>query len=313
MNVVYSSDNNYAQHLCVSLVSLLENNREEDEINIFIIENKIQDDSKNRIDSVVKKYSRGIYWISFEPYEKQLQLDMEWSISISSYARLFLADMLPKWCDRVIYLDCDTIICRQLGSLFNLDMRGCSVAGVEDLVLDYFKKQVGLEPSQKYINAGILLIDVNKWREDNITKLFINYIKKHNGKVTHHDQGVINGTLVNSCMILSPEYNVLTPFFTQKYNRIKKFYQKEEYYSYELIDYAKNNPSIIHFTPEYVGHIWERDCKHPKACLYKEYLELTPWQGNIFESEKKPLKRKVLYWCEAKMPIWFIVLIRKFY
>lgn len=311
MNIVYSSDDNYAQHLCVSIVSLLETHKSTDGINVFVIENGISQEARKNIEMTVGKYRCDLHWIAFAPYEKKLKLDMDWPISISSYARLFLADMLPAWCDRVIYLDCDTIVCRPLSDLYHWDMKSSYVAGVEDLIMDSFKEKVHLKPSQKYINAGILLIDICKWREKNMAEVFLDFIKEHKGKVIHHDQGTINGTLHDSCMVLPPEFNVMTPFYTQRFCRMKKFYELKNYYSKEAIENAKKKPVIIHYTPEYVGRVWETGCRHPKADLYLKYLEMTPWKGNIAKAKKLTYKHRMLHWIDKKMPIWIIRLIRK--
>ena len=122
MNIVYSSDNNYIQHLCVSMLSLLENNMDIEELNIFVVSNNISVEAKHNVESVAKNFHRSITWIDFEPFQKQLVLNMEWEISLSSYARLFLAEMLPDWCTKVIYLDCDTIICDSLVEMYEIDV-----------------------------------------------------------------------------------------------------------------------------------------------------------------------------------------------
>lgn len=313
MNIVYSSDENYVQHLCVSMVSLFENNYDVKEMSVYVVSNDISEESKKKLSIAAKRYERELTFIEFEPYKKKLILDMEWNISISSYARLFLAEMLPEWCNRVIYIDCDTIVCNSLNSLYSLDMQGASVAGVNDLILGICKEKVGLKSSQKYINAGILLIDLEKWRKEKITETFLDFVNTYKGKVTHHDQGTINGTLSDTCMLLEPKYNVMTPFYTQKYNRMLKFYHINNYYSEEEVKSAKENPTIIHFTPGNVGRVWEYGCTHPKRDRYRQYLEMTPWRGNLLKAPKRSFKHKVLSWCEKKMPIVFIDLLRKFH
>ena len=311
MNIVYSSDNNYVQHLCVSMVSLFESNSNVNNINVFIISNGILEDSKIKLYSTAEKYNRKITWIDFTPYKEKLILDLEWNISISSYARLFLAEMLPNECHRVIYIDCDTVICSSLQNLFDMDMQAYSVAGVNDLILETFKKKIGLEPTQKYINAGILLINLEKWRQNNVTSTFLNFINDHRGRVTHHDQGTINGTLFDSCLILDPKYNVLTPYYTQKYNRMLKFYHLNEYYSAKQLKAACNNPVIIHFTPEHVGRVWEDKCSHPMKKLYNYYLEMTPWKGKVYKSKNQTFKQWLIFVIESKMPICVIDLMRR--
>ena len=311
MNIVYSSDNNYLQHLCVSMVSLLENNTDADELNIFIISNNISIESQSKVNCVAQRFGRSVTWIDFEPFQRQLILNMEWEISLSSYARLFLADMLPEWCTKVIYIDCDTVVCDSLREMYEIDMTNYAVAGVADLILDTFKTRVGLTVRQTYINAGILVINLSEWRQKNMTGAFLDFIESYHGSVPHHDQGTINGTLQNSCKLIHPKYNVMTPFYTQKYNRLLKFYHLNDYYPQDEIAFAVKNPVIIHYTPEYTGRVWETNCRHPQKDRYFAYLQKTPWCGNIIKSPRRPLKRSVIYWVEQKFPVPVIDLIRR--
>lgn len=314
MVIVYSSDENYVQHMAVSMVSLFRSNEDVEEINVFIIANQISDDSKSKLVTLANSFGRSIYWIDFVPFGERLALDMEWPISVSSYARLFLAEMLPEWCSRAIYLDCDTIVCDNLSHLCNLDMKGYLVAGVKDLIRDDFKHRIGLASLDIYINAGVMLIDLSSWRKKSIQKDFLLFISERMGRVTHHDQGVINGVLKGQMLVLPPRYNSLTPFFTYKYVNLLEFYNAKPYYSEDEIIEAVNHPAIIHFTPEFVGRVWEEKCKHPKASLYKEYLDETCWKGNIRKAEPLPLKLRLLYWMYRNLPaplMQFIINLRK--
>ena len=85
LNVLFSSDNHYAQHLGAAMQSLLENNPDFTVIRIYVIDNEISDLSKEKLCSIASKYSNAAnFWISFEKWKSQLQLNMTWSISISS-------------------------------------------------------------------------------------------------------------------------------------------------------------------------------------------------------------------------------------
>lgn len=311
MNVVYSSDEHYAQHLCVSLISLLDNNKDVQTLNIFIISNGISAESQRRISGVAEQFDRMIEWIDFTPFQDELKLNMEWKISISSYARLFISSMLPDGCKKAIYLDCDTVVCGSLSEMWDTEMGTASVAGVEDLIKNEFKKKIGIPVDANYINAGVLLIDIEKWRKQSAEKQFLDFINKRDGQVTHHDQGVINGTMNAETMILPPQYNAMTPFFTTKYERLLKIYQLKKYYSPQEIQCAVENPVIIHYTPEYVGRVWEYECKHPKAEVYRSYLELTPWRGCLTHAKRLPAKLRILYWMQKKLPVWLINLLIK--
>lgn len=283
--------------------SLMENNTTAEELNLFIISNGISPESKNKVERLAKDFQRTVYWIDFAPYRDQLLLDMEWPISISSYARLFMAQMLPSWCQRGIYLDCDTIVCGSLLPLWDTDMNEKAVAGVADLIMPDFKKKIGLHSEDTYVNAGILLVDLEHWRQYNLQNRFIAYIDAHKGRVTHHDQGVINGVLRNEIHILHPRYNAMTPFFTTRYRRLVRFFRLKDYYSQEELSCAISTPAIVHFTPEYVGRVWEKGCRHPQAQRYLDYLTRTEWAHELPNPKPLPAKLRVLNWMCRHMPV----------
>ena len=132
LDVVYSSDDNYAQHVGVSMLSLFENNKSFGSINIYLIENRISMANKNNLVSICEKYNRKLKFIDFYEYSNNLNLNMEHHISTNAYARLFLPRILEKSIDKIIYLDCDSIINSSLSNLWRLDISNYYVAGVCD-------------------------------------------------------------------------------------------------------------------------------------------------------------------------------------
>ena len=160
LNIIYSSDDNYCIYMGVSILSVLENNKNFNSINIYIVDNNINDVNKLGLKKIVELYQRNIVFIDFEKYKKYLKLNMQWEISISAYARLFVASMLPSNIDKVLYFDCDTLIVKSLNELWNQDINNFYVAGVCDTVSSNTKKAIGLNNTDLYINSGMLLINL---------------------------------------------------------------------------------------------------------------------------------------------------------
>lgn len=297
MNIVYSCDDNYAQHTGVSIISLLENNKHFDEINIYIVDNDIKNENKIKLNDIANRYKRKISYIDFKKYKEKLKLNMEWDISISSYARLFLTSMLPKSIERVLYFDCDSVIIKSLDELWNENIDNYYIAAVEDTVSNSIKKSVGIDKTERYINAGMLLMNLKKMRENNIEKKFLEFIDKYNGNVIHHDQGVINGVLYKNIKIISPKFNLMTIYYTMSRDEIIEYYGiSGEFYSQNEIDEAINNVVYIHYTPGFTTRPWVKGCKHPKKYIYLKYLYKTPWSGIKLEKDKSKIKVKVINW-----------------
>ena len=288
MNVLFSSNDNYVRHLGVSLYSLLSNNQTEQKINCFVIENEIKSANLNNLRQIVNSFANAdLFIIPFSKFKDKLKLDMPWPVSLSCYARLFVSELLPSEIDRVLYLDCDTVITSSLSELWNINLGENVVGAVQDQVAKNVKSAVGLETIDRYFNSGVLLINLKKWREMKIGDRCLQFIDEHAGKVIHHDQGVLNGILKTCWFRLPIKYNVMTIHYMISLSKIMKYYKDESsFYGKEEIALSKKCPAILHFTPSFTNHPWEYNCRHPLRSLYRNILNKTPWKD--FPLEKNP-------------------------
>ena len=198
LNVVFSSDDNYAPHLGAAIYSLICCNSGFEHIMVYIIDNEIREENRKKLSAIVNIASNAeIIWIPFEKYREKLKLNLMWNISISSYARLFIAEMVPESVKRIIYLDCDMIVCQSLKELWDTDLNGKTIGVVQDTVGCRAKEQLSLSMNERYFNAGLLLIDLDAWRKHGIGAKCLHFLEAYNGQVYHHDQGVLNGVLCN--------------------------------------------------------------------------------------------------------------------
>lgn len=288
LNVVFSSDDNYAPYLGAAIYSLICCNSDFGHIKVFIIDNEIREENRRKLSTIVNKTSNTeIIWIPFEKYRKKLKLNLMWNISISSYARLFIAEMVPESVNRIIYMDCDMIVCQSLKELWDTDLNGKIIGAVQDTVGARAKEQLNLPISEKYFNAGMLLVDLDAWRKRNIGAECLNFLEMNNGQVYHHDQGVLNGVLCNEKYILPMKYNTITIHYFFNIRQIRKYYNETaKFYSLEEIENAKREPVIIHFTPSFTSRPWIKGCRHPLKQRYWDAVDYTPWRGT------KPLKNQ---------------------
>ncbi len=281
MNILFSSDDNYARHMGVAIYSVLLHNMDEETIRFYVIDNHISQPNIEKLKSVVHGFKNAdIYFFPFDKYENQLHLNLAWPISISSYARLFIGEMLPDNIDRVLYMDCDVVVNDALEDLWRTELNGNILGAVQDTIPSKTKASVGLLPKQPYFNAGVLLIDLDQWRLNRIGKKSLEFIDSHRGRVTHHDQGVLNGLLKDQWERIPLKYNVMTIHYMLSPTKVKKYYKDEsDFYGSEEIINAKKNPIILHFTPSFTVRPWEVNCAHPYRTLYYNYLNNTPWFG----------------------------------
>lgn len=279
MNILYASDDNYVSILGVSLISLLENNKKIKEINVFVISDGISKDNSLKINEIGKKYSRCISIIPMinvnEVLGVSLQVEKLWGLA--AYARLFLSKLLPSDVKKIIYLDCDTMIRSSLENLWNVVLHDNVCAGVLDC-LSCFKTVIGFRDSEYYYNSGVLVIDVEMWKKENIESKIAEYIIERKGRVVYADQSIINVVIRNRWELLPAKYNMMAPLFCYPYDCMALMNDYTNYYSREEIEGAVSNPNIIHFTNgSYVGRPWFENCSHPYRKEYLAYKEISPW------------------------------------
>lgn len=298
MNIIFSSDDNYARHLGVAIYSLLSYNTRIQHIRIFVIDNNISSDNVSKLRLLISSFGNvELVFIPFKKWEKCLHLNMSWPISLSSYARLFVGEMLPQNIGRVLYMDCDMLVRGDISVLWETDLGDNIIGAVQDQVRASHKISIGLSSSDSYFNAGLLLIDLNRWRKNNLGEKCMRFIENHRGRVTHHDQGVLNGLLSNQWFRLPLKYNVMTIHYMVSQKKINNlFNDKAVFYSSEEIMLAKKSPIILHFTPSFTSHPWEHNCKHPLRDLYLEILAKTPWANYPLTKERNRWYVKLINW-----------------
>ena len=311
MNIIYSSDDNYARHVGISITSLYDHNQDAETVNVYLIDDGISEENHKNLDAVAEKYNRKITYVPLGPHKTKLTLNNKWELPISAYARLFVTEMVPDSVERLLYLDCDTVSCDSLEELWNTDLEGKTIAAVEDVASCVFQAETDSPEPYRYICSGIVLIDMKKWRESNAQERMMAYLDGRKGVVRHHDQTILNGVFWNDCYILHPRYDVLTPTFIMSYDNLKAYFKLwDRYYTKKEIKESVKNPAIIHFTSSNIGRPWENN-KHPKANIYRRYWKASAW-SDLPEGTFKPSYDKIqrrTYWLYQHLPVNLIQLL----
>lgn len=280
MNVVFASDDNYVRLLTIAAISFLKNNQKDfDEFNIFILDDGISENNKNKIISVLNEYKCNVSFIKTKNIEdldfKVLSLEREELPSLTTYARLFIPSLLPADVDKVLYLDCDSIIVNSFKELWNEDISDYYCAAVRDCSNTSFMEALGISRDEKYFNAGVLFINLKKWREDNVEEKFIEFLSKNQQRYYQHDQGVLNNVFKNKIKTIHPKYNLQGYFQFLNYNVSRKYSCIEtEYYSKKIMDDARENPVFLHFCAADYFRPWKNP-SHPYFKEFEYYANLT--------------------------------------
>ena len=161
--IFLSSDNNYAPFVATTIASICDNTSTF--CDFYILDGGITEENKEKICELKQQFDNfSIEFIKIKP-EHLAGIDYKNEcnyVSISTYNR-FLAPILIPQVDKAIYLDVDIIANGDIAELFNKSLNGHIIGAVPDLCrnkefLDNVKKNLGLQPTSKYFNAGVLLI-----------------------------------------------------------------------------------------------------------------------------------------------------------
>lgn len=253
MNIVFSCDNNYSPYLTVNIISILKYNQN---IHFYVLDLGISDENKSFLISLVETQNSQISFISVNQSEFNRFPQTISHISIATYARLKLADYLPKNIKKVIYLDVDTLTINSLEYLWHIDLENKTIGAVFDSYIDSlsenYKEKIGLPPNTPYFNAGVLLIDMEKFREYNVYQKSISYLNDY-PNIKYQDQDILNFIFKDLTKFINPRFNFM-PFLR---NRIKSKLTNPQYEN--LISPI----CIVHYCGD--KKPWHKKCSHIQA------------------------------------------------
>lgn len=289
MNIVYASDNNFAEILGISMTSLFENNKSSSEIVVYILDDGINEDNKEKLTSIAYIYSRELIFVDVKGYEVPESVQSErWSKS--AFTRLFMKQLLPDNISKVLYLDCDILIRNSLEELYNTDVSEYVAASVRDCISKMYLNNLDIDAAGFYCNSGVLLINMEKWNSE----LFMNFFDKYKNVIKYPDQDIINGVCNKNMLEADVKYNNYTALYDFTYKDLMTFRKPSKYYTETEVAESKKNPVIVHFTTSFLSlRPWVEGCQHPYAKEWLRYKAMTPWADTPLRKDNRSWKKKL--------------------
>lgn len=277
--VVCAADNRYAMPLAVVIRSALENLNCDRQIIFFVIDGGIKPKNKDKIlRSLNSNHLKQceIKWL--QPSVDLLNnMKVSGHIKIAAYFRLLIPFLLSRNFVKAIYLDSDLIVQGDLSQLWDIDIGDNYLLAVQQLGIPYVSSLYGLAnykeleiPSDsKYFNSGVLVMNLEKWRTENISMRVIEYIEQNKDYVRWHDQDGLNAVLAGKWGELEPRWNQVPGFHNS--------YWKDSPFPKEDFNNALHDPYIIHFASSHKP--WNSTIKYPANDLFFQYVDMTAWSG----------------------------------
>mgnify|MGYP001776206112 FL=1 len=269
-------NNRYAPYACVTIRSIVESMQKDDDVYIhLVIDKKLSTLSKKSVKKSAISASGIKAHVSFYEIDNEIVFDTlprniigGWSFA--AWYRILLPKLLGKEIHRVLYLDCDVIVNDDLDELFTMNISNKSIGGCVDVFLNFEEpvyKRLQYDKSKGYVCSGVLLLNLDYWRQYNLEKQLLDYAIGNVSKLEFFDQDTINYVCQDSKVILPPKYGVMTQYFTHR-----PFLEEHIGEVQEMME----QPAIIHYAGTQPW-VYSRNKALHSFLWWKHYRGLHQW------------------------------------
>lgn len=274
--VVYGVDNRFVVPLAASIESAVANVHPKASLDIHVIDGGISRRNRSRIERLCRERGCSLVWL--RPEDKRLaSLKVGGAITVATYYRLLIEKLLPELA-RAIYLDADLIVEGDLAKLWEVPFEGHHIAAVQDqgirLVSGPFGltnyRELGIPAGAKYFNAGVLVLNLEKWREDRTADTVLSYLRENHSHIRFHDQDALNAVLWGRWVELDPRWNQMPQIL-----QVARF--EDSPFDSETFERVRTDPFIVHYAS--ADKPWRVGCRHPAVNRFFFYLDRTVYRG----------------------------------
>lgn len=251
MILVLNCDDAYAMPLATTLRSAVEAMRSEWPLDVRVLTNRFSQEHRRRVLASLPEGSVHLQWVAVDA-GRFSWAELNPHISPITCARLLIPEAFDASVSRVLYIDADILVLRNLRALWNTDLQGALVGAVIDDVDAHLKvdsDQVKDVPRvASYFNAGVLLVDVDRWRRERVTEKAMRYLHAHPAS-PFTDQDALNVACDGRWTPLDARWN----------------FQYHRKVAWEFMPLA-DRPFVIHFVTRWKP--WKADSLSAYSALY---------------------------------------------
>lgn len=299
VNVCFLTDEGYCMQTSVAITSMLKNKNMDSEYDIYILCDNVTNESKNNFKKLETEKFK-IYIIDLDNNDEYNKYEIkDIPATITAMHKFSIPNILSNL-DKVLYLDGDIIVKKDLAELYNFDIGNNYVGAVKEAGgMSRTQYNLFIKKNVFYFNSGVMLMNLKKMRDDNISEKLIDY--RINGYNELMDQDSLNYVLKDKSLELPFKFNTQLVFLyiCKSIFKIKKFYSIDNKIATmrEILDYAV----VVHYSGK------KKPWKHFDGYehdLWMYYYYLSPYK-------EKPLIRQIYCANKNKRIIGFIENKRK--
>jgi lipopolysaccharide biosynthesis glycosyltransferase len=256
--VVIACDESYAMPLATALRSIVDASRSEEPLDVYVLSDYFSEAMQQKIIDSLPPGSALIHWVAVDLIAFKEFSTISY-ISKVTFARFMLPQIFAEGVSRVLYLDADVLVLDDLEPLWDMDLKGAVIGAVLDN-LDVHSKACdpGYEDVPRvrhYFNAGVLLIDLDRWRKECVSENAMEYLRCH-PHTPYADQDALNVACDGHWTALDPRWNF------QQHNRAA------------ILDMVPaQRPKIVHFVTG--TKPWKASMMSVNAGLYDTFRSRT--------------------------------------
>ncbi|GHV68687.1 LPS 1,2-glucosyltransferase [Bacteroidia bacterium] len=268
LDIAVTTASDYILPVVVLLKSLFANNTNICiTVNLLYLTSSIKEDDISFLEDFIHEHGQLCRRVGVT--DEQLKEVPDCRQGKDTFLRLLLPKLLPE-VTNILYLDGDIIVNDSLSFFCSININDKYLICAKDSANFFMQehcKNLGLPENVSYFNAGVLFMNLELMRRDNITSKLLDYMVVNKDIILFNDQDILNGVLWEKIVYFPPKYNMnwlLEPDVSQS------IWTKED------IREAKSNPAIVH----YIGPVkpWNYLSYHPQTKLWWKYLRMTPFK-----------------------------------
>jgi Lipopolysaccharide biosynthesis proteins, LPS:glycosyltransferases len=269
VDVAFCCDEGYLPPLAAAMASLLAHARAPSRLRFWLLSRTLDPRSTASLAQLAANAGAHLELRSVRQIRQPLSsAPLREHLTEATYYRLLLPDALPSSLRRVIYLDCDLIARRAIEDLWATPLDGLPTAAVVNpRPADY--AALGLASEHDYFNAGVMLIDLQRWRETHLHHRALHFVNTFEGPLPFLDQDALNHVHAGRWRRLDLRWNQQFKFFKHPAGYLRL--------SPSALARARREPFIIHYST--TSKPWHYTNDHPWRRLYFRYLDRTPFRG----------------------------------
>lgn len=243
IHISYSLDNKLIYPTLVSMVSGLENNNKNKNIIVYhlLLSHDFNTSNVEIFESLRKNYT---VKINYYVIPHIFSYSKTWTAGTDCvYYKIILPIMFPNY-KRIIYLDGDTLIRKDITEMFNLPFNGNYILGFP-FFMGYIMDKFGINATH-YINGGCLLFNIDKIRKDKKDVDLLQFTIKNNSVLRFREQDSINYVFYPKIGFLPLKYGIYMIGDKRKFKELSRYTRSPLNLTegYEAV----KDPAIVHFS-----------------------------------------------------------------